>query len=578
MLARKSPPGRISDIGKARHLQAILLLAMTLSACSERQQGWRKMAQPEPEKSVPTKFASGDLLSDALHLYRAGKFEDAAEEYTEALNKGPHAIEAYAGLTRCYLKEGQVQQAYESIQKGIKTAPDSEMLRVVLGEVYFRQGRMHDAEQAFMDATSTEAPEGRAYLGLARVSTAASMRARARQMLERAHELDPNDPEIEWLWLNTLPRAVRIKALEAYIAGALSNDSGLPEDYKNYLESLKQQERQPPRECELVSNPGMAKIYLWPIFVRPHYINGYGLDFKINGRKSRLLLDTGVSGILLTPAEAERAGILPAAQSKITGIGDKGETDLYIGYADSIKIGALEFRNCPVEVSAKKTTDHDGLVGADFFAHYLVTIDFPGQELRLSELPMPPPKPPQDPPRAATSAAETSTEQISPAADPRDDSSDFEDRYVAPVMQEYTPVFRLGHMLLVPTGLNESERKLSESERKLFLIDTGANHNYISPEAAREVTGVHDDPDTIVRGVTGDKVKNVFRADKVILSFGPYKHETQDVVSFDLSRISQNAGTEISGTLGFSLLRMLKITIDYRDGLVGFSYDFTRVH
>ena len=39
-----------------------------------------------------------------------------------------------------------------------------------------------------------------------------------------------------------------------------------------------------------------------------------------------------------------------------------------------------------------------------------------------------------------------------------------------------------------------------------------------------------------------------------------------------------NAGTEISGTLGFALLRLLKIKIDYRDGLVDFDYNSTRVH
>ncbi|HLZ00509.1 MAG TPA: aspartyl protease family protein [Candidatus Angelobacter sp.] len=547
-------------------MQATLLLAIALSACSVRQQAGQKSVQPEPQKFAPAKVASGDLLGDALRLYHTGKFEDAAEEYTEVLNQDPHSAEAYAGLTRCYLKEGQVQPAYENIQRGRKAAPDSETLRVVLGEVYFRQGKMHDAEQAFMDATSAEAPEGRAYLGLARVSTAFSMRARAKQMLARAHELDSDDPEIEWLWLNTLPRAARIKAVEGYLAAAQSNDSGLLEDYKNYLESLKQEEKQPPRECELVSRPKTAKVYLWPMFVGPPYINGYGLDFKINGRQSRLLLDTGVSGILLTPGEAERAGILPTAQSKITGIGDKGETDLYIGYADSIKIGALEFRNCPVEVSAKKATDHDGLVGADLFAHYLVTIDFPGHELRLSELP----KPPEDPPRAATSVAETNAgPPPSAAADPED--SGFEDRYIAPEMRDYTSVFRFGHMLLVPTVLNDAKSS------KLFLLDSGANHNHISPEAAREVTKVHDDDDTNVLGLNG-KVKKVFRADKVTLSFGRYKQENQDLVAFDLSKLSQDAGTEISGTLGFALLRMLKITIDYRDGLVDFSYDFSRIH
>ena len=73
-------------------------------------------------------------------------------------------------------------------------------------------------------------------------------------------------------------------------------------------------------------------------------------------------------------------------------------------------------------------------------------------------------------------------------------------------------------------------------------------------------------------------MKKIFRADKVTLSFGRYKHEDQDVVVFDHSSLSRDAGTEISGTLGFALLRLLKIKIDYRDGLVDFDYNSTRVH
>ena len=74
------------------------------------------------------------------------------------------------------------------------------------------------------------------------------------------------------------------------------------------------------------------------------------------------------------------------------------------------------------------------------------------------------------------------------------------------------------------------------------------------------------------------KKKEVFRAGKVTLSFGHYKQETNDLVVFDHSALSQEAGTEISGILGFSLLRLLEIKIDYRDGLVDFNYDFTRIH
>ena len=45
------------------------------------------------------------------------------------------------------------------------------------------------------------------------------------------------------------------------------------------------------------------------------------------------------------------------------------------------------------------------------------------------------------------------------------------------------------------------------------------------------------------------------------------------MLAFDLSSISNHAGTEVSGTLGFAMLHLLEIKIDYRDGLVDFTYD-----
>ncbi len=44
-------------------------------------------------------------------------------------------------------------------------------------------------------------------------------------------------------------------------------------------------------------------------------------------------------------------------------------------------------------------------------------------------------------------------------------------------------------------------------------------------------------------------------------------------MTFDLSSLSRNTGTEVSGMLGFQLLGKLQVKIDYRDGLVDFSYD-----
>ena len=131
-------------------------------------------------------------------------------------------------------------------------------------------------------------------------------------------------------------------------------------------------------------------------------------------------------------------------------------------------------------------------------------------------------------------------------------------------MKSFTPVYRFGHDLLIPT-------RVDNSDPKLFLIDSGGFFNQISPEAAREVTKVRADPYTKVRGVSGS-VKDVKTADKVVLQFGHIRQQNEEVVSFDLTPISRSTGTEVSGILGFTLLNILKITIDYRDGLVDFEY------
>ena len=44
------------------------------------------------------------------------------------------------------------------------------------------------------------------------------------------------------------------------------------------------------------------------------------------------------------------------------------------------------------------------------------------------------------------------------------------------------------------------------------------------------------------------------------------------MTSYDTKTTSDDLGTEVSGFLGFTMLRLLEIKIDYRDDLVDFSY------
>jgi hypothetical protein len=78
-----------------------------------------------------------------------------------------------------------------------------------------------------------------------------------------------------------------------------------------------------------------------------------------------------------------------------------------------------------------------------------------------------------------------------------------------------------------------------------------------------------------VKGLNGE-VKNVFSGDDITLTFGSLRQRNLDIVAFDTSVISDSIGTEVSGILGFAMLRMLDIKIDYRDGLVEFNFDSKR--
>ena len=132
-------------------------------------------------------------------------------------------------------------------------------------------------------------------------------------------------------------------------------------------------------------------------------------------------------------------------------------------------------------------------------------------------------------------------------------------------MKSWSPVFHFGHQLLIETEVNDSKPML-------FLIDTGANINFLSIRAGRQVTKINSDPRAHVGGISGTVAK-VYRADKATLRFSRFSKDGQDVLTFDLSNLCRNTGTEVSGILGFEVLGMLHVKIDYRDGLVDFAYE-----
>lgn len=515
-------------------------------------------------------------------MARKGDYAAAILKYQQLLQEKPKSPDAYAGLTRAYLKQHDVKQAYETATRGLQVN-DSWAIRVALGEVYFRQGKIPEAEKEWIAVINSGYPAARAYLGLARARWAIEMNKSAKAMIDKAHELGPSDPDIQRAWIETQPRAEVIRYYEAFLADPQNADAQERSHIESYLSYLKELSKQHNHDCRLVSAVTHTQTPLVRLLLDPTHLRGYGLSVQLNGTHTNILLDTGASGILVKRSTAERAGITKIVSSKVSGIGDKGEKNTHIGVAKSIRVGELEFQDCPVEVmESRNVAGEDGLIGADVFEDFLVDLDFPKEMLRLSELPKRPGDVDERPRLSSEENNPEGADEKQAAAQAKDETTQDakgknasapgsrvpKDRYIAPEMANYSHVYRFGSDLLVPT-------RVGDVPGKLFLLDTGSIDNAISPQAAREVTKVHGDGAMTVTGISGS-VDRVYSANKAVLQFGNLRQENQDLVSFDMTHVSNSNGTEVSGFLGFVLLRFLDIKIDYRDALVDFNFDRTR--
>lgn len=524
----------------------------------------------QPPVSTSPSPAAGTLGSANLH-YRRGEFDAAIQGYNLILKQNPKSPDAYAGLVHVYLKQKVLDQAYEIATEGAK-ATDAPTVQVALGEVLFRQGKIPEAEQEWVKVINTGYPSARAYWGLSRVRAALSLYAQAKQMLDKAHDLDPTDSDIQKYWIGSLSRAEQIQFWENYLASPTNDDSEARADLQHHLEYLRAMEKQPHRSCHLVSHIPSTDMNLLRVLSDPVHFHGYSVEVSVNGKKGRLALDTGASGVVIDQGLAHKADIAKVSEMDAGGIGDKGRAGGFFGFADSIKIGELEFQDCRVHVIEKRSVvGNDGLIGADMFSAFLMDIDFPKEKLRLTPLP----KRPDEKTTGATlptgNAAPGATDETpahEAATDPSAKSSSAahhapRDRYIAPEMRSYTQVYRFGHNLLIPTSFGDQSLRL-------FVLDTGSSSNLLSLRAAQANTKVRGSQ-TQVEGLSGS-VKQVYSADKALLQFGHLRQQNQDVITFDLSKLSDNVGTEVSGILGFSTLGLLDIRIDYRDGIVDFSY------
>jgi len=548
----------------ARRVSIFLMLGSMLAVG-----GW-----PTPAGAATCQVISAHFLSQAEDAFLHSDYDRAATLYQAELQQKPNDPFPTAALVEVLLRQQKVTEAGDVVQKALAQHPQSPVLMTALGEVQYRAGTPWLALATVNASIQLDPCYPQSRLISASLLRLNSYYAAAAGEINTAHALDPTNPRIRSRWLDTLPRKERISELEAYLASANGED---PETIKRlhfYLNYLKQQEIEPHKACRLVSNTETATIPFASLMRDGTHIRAFGLDVKLNDHDARLEIDTGASGLLIGRSLADHAGLKQFSRSEVGGVGSQGNKGSYTAFADDIKIGPLEFKDCAVEVVDKgRILDDDGLIGMDVFSRFVVTLDYPMRKLLLAPLPPRPDDTSELKPTLEThgntnedESADNATATPSPAPKPARHGP--YNRYVAPEMKDWTHVYRSGHDLLLPASLNDSPPKL-------FILDTGAFSTTVTPEVAREVTKVHSQDNIIVRGVSG-KVDKVYTADSITFKFANIAQKVDGVVAFATPELSRNLNMEVAGFIGITALGQMTISIDYRDGLIKFDYDARR--
>ena len=467
--------------------------------------------------------AEDSPLAHARQLFRQADFRGAAAAFRKITDAQP-SPEAYSGLVRSLLKADDVKAADESSQKALAALPESALMHAARGDVYFRRGMIPQAEDEYQTALKLDEKCARAWLGQGKVDAVYTRHTKAKTAVAKAHEIDPEDGDAFYEWAIRQPYPENVAALERHLA-EFHNDPEEERHEREYKEFVKaiagRKVWVPAREVERTEIK-MELLTVGASMAR----RGYGLRVRLNDRATvTLLLDTGSSGVTITRKLAEKIGASKLSEQALEGVGKSGPAVGYKAWVDKVVIGDLEFHDCFIHATPREIAQVDGIIGSDVFAKYLVTLDIPGQKLRLEPLP--------------ARAGDGTPAQA----------------------EAFTRTFSFGHFLLLPT-------EVGKKASGLFVIDTGANANTISPELARLMPEMRafNSPMSGASGVAN----SAFVADDATLRFAKMNRTGERISTVDLHSVSKDLGVEISGQIGFSAMENMKLTINYRDGLVRF--------
>ncbi|MEO0454836.1 MAG: tetratricopeptide repeat protein, partial [Verrucomicrobiota bacterium] len=138
---------------------------------------------------IPRDFET--TAEEAKRLFSQGRFDEAAQKYTEILNMYPESLYAISNLAVVRFQQSNYPETEELLKRAVKLAPQDGFSHSILGISLYQQGKHDEAVQFLSRAAALDPndPKTRNYLGIA--ASQKGWQEAAEQECRKAIELDP---------------------------------------------------------------------------------------------------------------------------------------------------------------------------------------------------------------------------------------------------------------------------------------------------------------------------------------------------------------------------------------------------
>jgi predicted aspartyl protease len=380
-----------------------------------------------------------------------------------------------------------------------------------LGEALYRAGQIDDAGEVLAPIAASDDAPARALAQLGLVRAAQGNDREALALMERAAAKAPRDPWVVYRASGAArTRARAVELLETYLELAAGDD---PDRLEGARGTIRLDRALGERNVWVpLASPERLEVPLKPLVGTG---GGFFVEATIaNGKKIRLLLDTGSTGLFVVERAVKKGGLTPLSEETVFAGGGEGRASSSRGLLAKLAIGGLQFADALVTTTKDEFDPQGrihGVLGLNVFSGYRVTMNLAKGRL-----------------------------QLAPCGDDATGA----------------PYWDVGGQMLV----NASAVAGPDG---LFLFDTGATRSMLARSFVERVQGALVERAATVR-TYGGNVGGASTVRGVKLRFQDVEGRGTSVFTSDLTQRSRLGGVEVSGFLGMDLLDRTTIVVDTR--------------